>query len=211
MKKDNQYWDGVVTERVTLCDDGKYRWRYDVNLLKDLDIFWLIWKVLFFSLALIFSIGVISDIVRWGFDAVTDIKNYRVFLYIMLGMTVITAVSYFIYASIMGGKYCIVFEMDEQGVNHRQTDVQAKKAKKIAKATTLAGAAAGSLSTMGAGLGAARTEMYTAFSKVRKVKPCPRKKLIKVNEILNHNRVYTHPEDFEFVHQFIISHCENLK
>lgn len=208
---DNKYWDSVATERVALCDDGKYRWRYDVNLFKDLDIYWLIFKVMFFSLAAIFAIGIISDIVRWGFDSVTNLKNYRVFLYITLGMTVISALSYFIYAAIMGKYYCIVFEMDEHGVNHRQTDVQAKKAKKIAAATTLAGAASGSLSTMSAGLGASRTEMYTEFSKVKKVKPYRRKKLIKVNEVLNHNRVYAHPDDFDFVYNYIVSHCENLK
>ena len=55
MKKDNRYWDSYVTERVTFCEDGKYRWRYDVNLFKDLDIFWLIWKVLFIPLAAILS------------------------------------------------------------------------------------------------------------------------------------------------------------
>ena len=211
MSNDNKYWDSVVTERVTLCNDGKYRWRYNVNLFKDLDIFWLVWKVLFISLAAIFSIGVVSGIVRWGFDSVTNLKNYRVFLYIMLGMTAIVALSYFIYAAIMGKYYCIVFEMDEYGVNHRQTDVQAEKAKKIAKATTIVGAASGSLSTMSAGLGASRTEMYTEFSKVKRVKCYPRKKLIKVSETLNRNRVYAHPDDFEFVRNYIISHCENLK
>ena len=208
---DNKYWDSIVTERVTLYDDGKYRWRYDVNLFKDLDIFLLIWKVMFFSLAAILLIGVVSDAVRWGFDSVKNARNYLIFLYILIGMTVLVALSYVIYAAIMGGKYCIVFEMDEKGINHRQTDNQAKKARKIAKATTLAGAASGSVSTMGAGINASRTEMYSAFSKVRKVKSYPRKKLIKVNGVLSHNRVYTHPEDFEFVHRFIISHCENMK
>ena len=60
-------------------------------------------------------------------------------------------------------------------------------------------------------MNATRTEMYSDFSKTRKVKSYPRRNLIKVNGLLSRNQVYAMSEDFEFVKDYIISHCENLK
>lgn len=211
MKNENKYWDSIVTDRVTLCEDGKYRWRYDVNLFKDPTYFWLVWKILFCIFVVIFGFVIISDIVRWGFSADTVIYNLKFLLYFVIGMTVISALGYLIYAAVMGGKYCVVFEMDEIGINHRQTENQAKKARKLGAVTALGGAATGSFSTMGVGINSTRTEMYSEFANVKKVKPVPRKNTIKVNGTLSHNQVYAVPEDFEFVYNFIVSHCENLK
>ena len=211
MKNENKYWDSVVTDRVTLCEDGKYRWRYDVNLFKNPTIFWLVWKILFCIFVAIFGFVIIADIVNWGFSAESVLNNLKFLLYFVIGMTVISALGYLIYAAVMGGKYCVVFEMDEVGINHRQTDAQAKKARKLGAITALGGAATGSLSTTGVGINATRTEMYSEFARVKKVKPVSRKNTIKVNGTLSHNQVYTVPEDFEFVNNYIVSHCENLK
>ena len=72
---------------------------------------------------------------------------------------------------------------------HKQVASQAKKAKNIARATMAVGLAAGRFSTVGAGIAASRTEMYSGFDKVRKVKSYPRRELIKVNGVLSHNQV----------------------
>ena len=66
-------------------------------------------------------------------------------------------------------------------------------------------------SVFGAGMNAQRTEMYSEFSAVRKVKLCPRRHLIKVNGLLSRNRVFAADEDFAFVRDHIISHCSGLK
>ena len=47
--------------------------------------------------------------------------------------------------------------------------------------------------------------MYSEFGKVRSVKACRRRNLIKVNEVLNHNQVYAEKEDFDFVLNYISS------
>ena len=204
--------DNTPEYDVKLYDDGVYRWRYDVNLFKSPGIFFLIWKILFFIILAIFAISTISDAIRFDdFYPERLMYNLRFFAYFIIGMTVISVLSYVIYALIMGGKYCVIFEMDEKGINHKQIPEQAKKAKKIAKATVVAGAASGRLSTVGVGINASRTEMYSEFSKVRRVKPYKSQKLIKVNGKLQHNQVYCKKEDFNFVANYIISHCENLK
>ena len=198
---------------ITLGDDGVYRWYYEMPLLKNPTLFTLVWKIFFFVLLGIFAVTTVVDAIDWG-DAFFPehlLINLRFFGYFLLGMTVVTALGYLLYAAIMGGKYCVSFEMDENGVNHKQIPKQAKKAQKIAAATALAGLAAGRLTTVGVGLNASRTEMYSDFSRTRKVKAYPRLHVIKVNGRLSHNQVYAGKEDFAFVRDYIVSHCENLK
>ena len=199
------------TSRVTQGEDGKYRWVYEMNLLKNPTVFLLVWKILFCLIAASFVLNVLtqsgSDRFWWeGF--LTALKMYGL---VTLGMTVLAGVSYLIYAAIMGGKYIVEFEMDEHGVNHCQTASQAKKAKKLGRAAMLGGAAAGSFGAVSAGMSASRTEMYTDFAKVKKVKAYPKRCVIKLAETLEHNQVYALPEDFDFVRDYIVSHCPNLK
>ena len=75
----------------------------------------------------------------------------------------------------------------------------------------LVGLAAGKPSMVGAGIASQRTEMYTEFARVRKVKVYPRRQVIKVNQRLMHNQVYALPEDFEFVKEFILARCPQAK
>ena len=196
-------------KNVTLCDDGKYRWTYEINLFKNPMFFLLIWKIFFFIFLGVFAVVNISDFIKWG--AEKALENLPILGYILLGMTVVVGLGYLIYAAIMGGKYIVEFEMDEKGVNHKQTETQAKKARKIARTTMIAGAASGKVSTIGAGIAAQRTEMYSEFAKVRKVKLYPYRNLIKVNERFGHNQVYAAKEDFEFVKNYIASRCVNIK
>ncbi|MBR4799580.1 MAG: zinc ribbon domain-containing protein [Clostridia bacterium] len=198
--------DGGYGTRVTLCPDGKYRWQHDYNLFKDPTVFFLIWKIFFFIILGIFGFITILNLIE-GNEVLGELK---IFAYFIAGMTALVGISYLIYAAIMGGKYVVQFDMDEAGVNHRQVESQAKKARKIGAAAFLGGAASGSFTAMGAGIAATRTEMYSEFAKVRKVKGSVSRGVIKVNGRLNHNMVFVQKEDYEFVKQYIISHCPNL-
>lgn len=194
---------------VDLCPDGKYRWRYEMSLFKNPTYFWLVWKIFFFIILGIFAMAMIFDTIDWGIEHAAG--NLPFLLYLLIGMTVLTVIGYLIYAAIMDGKYIVDFEMDENGINHVQAPMQAKKAKAIGAATMAAGFAAGRMTTVGVGLNAQRTEMYSDFSRVKKIKAYPKRNTIKVNETLNHNQVYASDRDFEFVKNFIIAHCPNLK
>ena len=105
----------------------------------------------------------------------------------------------------MGWKYCVIFEMDEKGINHAQIPEQADKARAMGEMTMRLGA--GNPTMEGIGRNSQRTEMYSEFAKVKKVKAYPNKNLIKVNGVLDHNQVYVLKEDFEFVEKYIISRC----
>lgn len=205
-----QNGDRFVTKNVMLCADGKYRWFYRLSLYRNPTILFLVWKIFFFIILGIFLFISLIDVFGGDMDTERLLFDLKV-MGIVLGVaTALVFVGYYLYAAIMGGCYFVRFEMDENGVNHAQMPVQAKKAKMIGTLTMLAGAASGNLSMTGLGMNtAARTEMYSEFSRVKKVKCFPRRELIKVNQTLNHNQVYAEKEDFEFVSNFILSHCPN--
>ena len=125
---------------------------------------------------------------------------------------VLNILSYLIYAFMVNGKYCVLFEMDEQGINHKQHEKQVKKSQLIGAIATIAGAAAGRPGMAGTGiLAAARTSMYTGFDDVKELEFLPKEHLIRVNETLNRNQVYAEEEDFAFVANYIKAHCKNAK
>ncbi len=198
-----------VSQNIVLCADGKYRWTYEMSLYRNPAIFLLVWKIFFFIFSAIFACILIADVINWGTKNIIGFLKF--FFYFLIGMTVVIGLGYLIYAVIMGGKYSMLFEMDEDGINHKQMPNQAKKAKAVSSLTVLAGLFSGKVTTVGVGINAARSEMYSDFSKVQKVIADPDTNLIKVNELLSHNQIYTETEDFDFVLKYITSHCPNLK
>ena len=201
-----------ISENISLFSDGKYRWRYDLNLLTNPVIFILIFKIFFFIILGIFLFVALIDLIGDGFSGDAVLGQLKVFG-IMLGvMTGLTLIGYLVYAAIMGGKYCVEFEMDEYGVTHTQTSEQAKKARKISALTVLGGVAAGRPSTVGVGLlSASKTSSASVFEKVRNVKVNRAFRVIKVNGLFEHNQVYAAKEDFDFVANYILEHCTNTK
>ena len=125
---------------------------------------------------------------------------------------VLSIIGYLVFAYIIGGKYCVVFEMDEEGINHKQHDKHVKKSELAGAITVLAGLAGGNLSTVGTGiLAASRTSMLTYFDDVKELEILPKEHLICLNETLSRNQVYAEDEDFAFVANYIKSHCRNAK
>ncbi len=199
----------LLSRRPTRGGDGKIRWVYEMSLYKNPTVFLLVWKIFFFILVGIFAVTMIADAIEWS-DFFPDrfLNDLKFLAWFLLGMTVVVGLGYLLYAVIMGGKYIVEFEMDERGVLHRQTAAQAQKAKTLGQAAMISARSPGAFS---AGMSAQRTEMYSEFAKVRRVKAYPRRHLIKVNELLGHNQVYVPAEDFAFVYEFIVAHCPNLK
>lgn len=198
--------DRKVTPNITLGADGKYRWTYEMGMFRNPTIFVLLWKVLFTAFCICFLFVMCLEGCEGRLDAGHLAFDVKVFGIGLAGMTVLAALGYLVFAAIMGGKYIVDFEMDEQGVLHAQAPAQAKKARKLAAATVLAGAASGRLSTAAVGMNAARTEMYTEFARVKKVKACPRRGVITLAQTLHRNQVYAHSEDFDFVLSHIRAH-----
>lgn len=193
-----------VTENIYLCGDGKYRWVYEMPILKNPTIFILVWKIFFFILLGIFAVTLIFDAFEGNLDGEQFLNTLKFMGIFLAGMTVLVALGVLIYAAIMGGKYVVMFEMDDDGINHKQLPKQVKKAEMIGFITALAGLATGNITTVGVGLtSSARSEMYSEFERVRSVKAYPRRHLIKVNERFGKNQVYAESADYDFVLNYI--------
>ena len=203
--------DEAQTSRVQLCQDGKYRWIYELNMYKNPSIIFVVFKIFGYIFLIAWAIMIIADLFRGeGWDMFWD--NTKMMLIFCAVFSVLTILAYLLVAASYGGKYIVLFEMDEEGVLHRQIKSQVKKAQVMGWLTVLAGVRAGNLTTVGVGLNSAtKTSSYSSFDHVRNVKAYRSRNLIKVNELLEKNQVYATDEDFDFVYDYIRSHCPNVK
>ena len=189
------------TDEIALCNDGKYRWVYEKSLYRDLSILFLLFKIFGAIVGIMWLIYVVIFLFESGTDDLWVVTVFNLEMLLLIYGLVI--VGYFLYAAIMGGKYCVVFTMDEKGVNHAQHKAQVKKATLLSEITMLAGAMAGKPGVVGTGAMAVRTEMYTKFSQVRSIKVDRTRNTIH----LGGNEVYARDEDFDFVLGYIERHC----
>lgn len=196
-------------KEVRLCSDGKYRWVYEMNMLKNPTIFFTVLKVMMISLGIVWLFGLVIGIGNMSLDY---FLFWTKLTGIMIGIFfVLTIIGVLITAAVLG-KYVVLFEMDEKEVTHIQMPRQVKKAEVIGLITALVGAMAKSPTTIGAGvLATAKTKSTSEFVNVRRVKARRRFNLIKVNQLLDKNQVYVADEDFVFVYNFIKSRCINAK
>ena len=199
------------SKNISMCPDGKYRWVFELDMYKSSAIIKELWRVLLITGALVliilFGINIMDG------DFMETLQFVAQAAAILFGIfLVLSIVGYLIFAYIIGGKYCVVFEMDEGGINHKQHPKHVKKAQLIGALTALAGAGTGNLGTAGTGiLAAARTTLYTGFDDVKEVEILPKEHLIRLNETLNRNQVYAADEDFAFVANYIRARCRNAK
>lgn len=190
--------------KIEKCDDGKYRWIYEFNMAKNPIILLTVWKIFALVLVgmwLIFGLTLIKQ--EGGVIAAyaAEIRELAIPAAILF---LLSLISYLILAGIYGWKYIVLFEMDEEGVRHIHMAKQFKKAEALGWMTAMTGAISGNLSTTGAGLlSATRNEIYSEFSKTRKMKILKSFHTIKLDGPLCHNQIYADGEDFEFVKSFI--------
>ena len=194
------------------CADGKYRWIYELNMWTNPTILLLVCKIFFWIFVGIWAFVTLITICDDGFDWDVIWGNTWPFLILMGVFAIIILLAYSIVAAIYGGKYIVLFEMDDKSITHRQIKEQVKKAAALGWITALTGARTGNLSMMGLGIiSATRTSMTSNYQSVRSVQPYKNRNLIKVNERFHKNQVYVDNEHFDFVYEFIRSHCPKVQ
>lgn len=197
--------------RVALCEDGKYRWTYPLDMLKNPSILFVLLKIFGILLSIPLLIALISAAANNDWQKIWD-GFIKIWLIVMVVFFVIILISYLIVVWMNGGKYVVNFTMDEKRLIHEQVPVQYERARKVGILAALVGIFAKRPVAAGAGaLAASRDTSVSVFDKVRRIKPRRGQNLIKVNQSLERNQVYVPDEDFDFVLDFIRKHCPNAK
>lgn len=196
---------------VRLCEDGKYRWKYELNMITNPVIMLTVFKVFFFvilGLFLIFCpIMYLSD-GNWQ-GALGMLKSFGIVVGIF---AVLTFLGTALLNVIFGGKYVVLFEMDDKSISHTPQETQQKKARKIGWLTFFVGLFAKNPTTAGVGLvSMAKTKSTSEYDHVRHVRSRRWLHTIKVNQLLDRNQIYVPSEDYDFVLDYIRTHCPNLK
>ena len=200
-----------MNDRVTLCPDGKYRWCYEVNLYKNTQVLRDLFLAIGLSLGFLFLVMVFAEIYH-GASISNMVQMFLVFLGIVAFLSFISIISYYIWVIISGGRYCVLFTMDEQSITHQQMPSQVKKGQVIGAIAAMVGLASGHPTTGAAALLAATVSVFrTEFHNVKNIKYVRKRNLIKVNETLTKNRVFVPEEDYFFVLNYISQRCPQAK
>ncbi len=202
-----------VTENIYYCPDGKYRWIYELNMLKNPVILLTIWKIfgilILIQIALSFLLAVFEGDISFWFTDYLFTPGFLIVPGILFGLSII---AYLILAGIYGWQYIVLFEMDQNGVNHIQMPKQFEKAEALGWITAMAGLATGSFTTAGAGiLAGSKSVSSSTFEYVKKVIGKKNFHCIKLNELLEKNQIYVADEDYDFVWDFITKKCTGAK
>jgi len=186
---------------------GVLRWVYELNLWKNPTVLITVAKVLLLSLFIVCLIIFFILLADDGF--MPALRFLLPFLGITGGiMAGLLILGYLLYILIVGGKYCVLFEMDSKKIVHRQIQSQYQKAQVLGLLTAFLGAAAGNPTVTGAGLlSATRQSLTTRFSSVRRIKIVKRRHVIYLAEAFTRNQVYAESDDFDQICEFILSHC----
>jgi hypothetical protein len=188
------------------CGDDGLRWVYELKMWRNPTVLLTVWKV-FGLCALIPGLIVLVGLIGDGIEA-------ALFVFVRIAsitfgvITVLVFISYAILASIYGGKYCVIFELDKKGVRHIQMKKQFEKGELTAMMAIVAGFAEGNVAAAVAGLNTASMQsQYSQFSKVKSIVVKEKRQVIYVNERLIHNQVYADPKHFAVVLDYILKHC----
>ncbi len=186
-------------------EEGVYRWTYEVNMWTNPTILITLLKIVAFGasvpILLVTILALIEDGLGQALEAFLGVLGP-----VSLLMGILLILAYLLVAIINGGKYWLVFEMDEKGVRHIQMQKQFKKAQVLGMITGLAGRTP---TTIGIGLlAASKKSSYSQFSKVKSIRAKKSRQVIYVNESLERNQIYVAAEDFDEVLDYLVSHCK---
>jgi hypothetical protein len=207
---DNTTADQHVSPGIVKGKDGVLRWVYEMNMWKNPTLIITIWNILLlvalFPAILMFLLSLGDGI---GSAFVTMLKIY---IMVAVIITVLMLLAYLVVVLVNGGQYCVLFEMDKNGVKHIQMHKQYKRNQVLSMITVLAGIATGNVQTTAAGVMAGtKQSIYSEFDKVKEVKIRQKRNVIFLNQNFSHNQVYANNEDFLYVSDFIIKQCRKAK
>ena len=195
---------------IVKCDDGTYRWIYELPMLKSLFLLFEVWRVMFLA-GIIMGLFMCMMSLIEGEAFLEALKNAGISVGIVLGIIIVLSLpAYLIVTHANNGRYTVLFEMDENFLSH--TQIKTEKAQALDLLTILVGGAANNATTTGIGMmNASGGSLTSKLAKVRHIILRRKKHYIRLNGLLKRNMVYVKDSDFDFVKDFLIGHCPQAK
>ncbi|MBQ9157979.1 MAG: hypothetical protein IJ136_01415 [Erysipelotrichaceae bacterium] len=199
-----------LSDRVTRQEDGVYRWLYELDMKKNLILLKTVIKIVGFCLCIPLLLLTYLSLRTHG-SLSSLLSDLTPVLICIPVIALITLGSYMYVSRMYGGKYCVIYELDEKGISFTQIEEQFEKQQVIARAAAFTGALTGNIGLVGSALyNMYNNTAYSDFEKVYSVKSYKDKEVIKVNSPFLFNQIYVKKEDFDFVDSFIREHCPKI-
>lgn len=183
---------------IDLCPDGKYRWAYNFNLYTNLMYLRRLWRVALRVVVCVWLFVMTVLIASYGFvlNGVLSVSGSILFA-TAIALACISLV-YYIWAAIGGGRYCILFELDDRGIynihlprQYTQTQIQSYIEQFIA------GDSDGSQITYAAEL--SKKTICSDFRAISGINANEKRRIIKLYGPFAKNKIFTKGADFELV------------
>ena len=194
------------TDRVKLCEDGLYRWYYDLDMRKDR-------RMLTIPLKVLAVIGVLElVIVQFMPYHSGGMSRWKVMGIMAACFALITAITLgicLIQYLARNGYYRYRFEMGPDGVRVLMDEGDVKMMQALGTAASVMSLFASSSCHTTETMQAAENAGYTSYRSVRRAAVDRAKDCIKLKLLVGANVVFSKPEDFEFVKEYIVNHLKS--
>ncbi len=199
-----------ISDNIRFCEDGKYRWVYEVNLWRNASA---VLETLRFLFLISLGIWALFFLLRLGDGVAAALKGSAEEAGVIFGiMAGLTLISYPVYALLMGGRYAVLFEMDEKQIEHVRMEKQVTREELVDWLWQINEVLESD--ALGTFLGV-RTEESTSliseYEYVKKLRLIPKRNLISVKGPMTANQVYAEAEDLDFVWNYLKEHCPGAK
>ena len=191
--------------RVTLFEEGFYRWSYYMDMWHNRFMLRVVMRVLW-AMCLLLSLTMLA---AFGPDNLRSRSIAALFLIPAGSLSLLTLLIYLICALVMRGNYHLRFEMDENTVMLVQSTSTKQRNRIMASIATFIGVLAGLRNKayrVGATLNAADSVGTTVLSDITSVRLYPKDDVIALREWFGLNQIYVPREDYAFVRDFVLEH-----
>lgn len=190
---------------IEYVEGGPFYWTYSQSLWSNPTILYTLLKVMLLSVAIVILIAGVAG----GFK----MKNLLMLGGgLALGAIVLSLIGYAIFAAISGGKYNMLFLMDDDCVVHVQMPKEAERGDAISDVAGVVGVLTGNLTLMGTSMAQyGRHTMTSTFSNVKSITQDRAHDVIKIRAGVEFNQIYANPAQYDFVLSYIASRCPNVR
>lgn len=202
--------DPSLPEGIFRDEQGAYHWIYRMHMLKNPTVPIMFTKA--FGGIMGGVVLIMSLVHLFNGDPEYIPGTFLVFLAITGGFILLFMIIWLCMAAARGGWYIVEHMMDERKVVYLSTLEDKKKTRGWAIVGFFLAMASDDMTMAGNSVALAASERFdSTYTDVKSIQAVRRRDLIKVNNVLQRNTIYAYPHQYEFVWNYITSHCPNAK